>query len=236
MNRAEFMERLKQLLEDIPESEREEALQYYNDYFEDAGPENEEKVLEELGSPKQVAEKIKADVSEENLEYSEQGYEDTRFEDNKDLLQEYEKVEDTYHSRTEETTYKKNSQSTNIWKVIAIILLCVILAPVLLPLGIAAVAVVVSVVIAILAVLFGIGIAGFAVLVAGIVALGAGFMKLFISPATGLFILGIGGIISAIGLVLSLLIILCIIKFVPGIIRTIVKIIQFPLRKAGVIE
>ena len=57
MNRKEFMERLAKLLWNISESEREEALQYYNDYFDDAGIENESRVLEELGSPEQVADR-----------------------------------------------------------------------------------------------------------------------------------------------------------------------------------
>lgn len=47
MNRKEFMERLERLLWNISDSEREEALQYYNDYFDDAGEENEAKVIEE---------------------------------------------------------------------------------------------------------------------------------------------------------------------------------------------
>ena len=37
MNREEFMAKLKALLGDIPADEREEALQYYEDYFDDAG-------------------------------------------------------------------------------------------------------------------------------------------------------------------------------------------------------
>lgn len=51
MSRKEFMERLEKLLWNISESEREEALQYYNDYFDDAGEENEAKVIEEPGEP-----------------------------------------------------------------------------------------------------------------------------------------------------------------------------------------
>ena len=39
MNRAEFMKRLEELLADIPEEERVEALEYYEGYFEDGGPE-----------------------------------------------------------------------------------------------------------------------------------------------------------------------------------------------------
>ena len=33
MNRAEFMNRLTALLTDVSPTEREEAIQYYNDYF-----------------------------------------------------------------------------------------------------------------------------------------------------------------------------------------------------------
>ena len=39
MNRTDFMEQLERLLQSITPAEREEALQYYNDYFDDAGGE-----------------------------------------------------------------------------------------------------------------------------------------------------------------------------------------------------
>ena len=45
MSRWEFMRRLEELLSDISPNEREEALQYYNDYFNDAGKENEKEVI-----------------------------------------------------------------------------------------------------------------------------------------------------------------------------------------------
>ncbi len=81
MNRNEFMERLEQLLGDIPLEERVEALAYYNGYFEDAGPENEARIIRELESPEAVAAIIKADIGvEEEKEYTETGYQDTRFQ------------------------------------------------------------------------------------------------------------------------------------------------------------
>ena len=61
MNRIEFMEELSGLLQDIPEEDRMDALNYYNDYFDDAGAENEKNVIDELESPEKVAAKIKAD-------------------------------------------------------------------------------------------------------------------------------------------------------------------------------
>lgn len=82
MTRTEFMKQLQDLLSDISKNEREEALQYYNDYFDDAGPGEEARILTELGSPKQVARKIKAGLSDDASEFSEQGYRDTRFDGN----------------------------------------------------------------------------------------------------------------------------------------------------------
>lgn len=54
MNRKQFMEELSQLLIGISEEERVEALQYYEDYFDDAGAENEQQVIEELGTPQRL--------------------------------------------------------------------------------------------------------------------------------------------------------------------------------------
>lgn len=62
MNKVEFMRQLESLLQNISEQERQEALHYYEDYFDDAGPENEQAVLEALGNPARVAENIRRDL------------------------------------------------------------------------------------------------------------------------------------------------------------------------------
>ena len=71
MNRMEFMRELEKLLEGIPQKEREEALAYYNDYFDDAGAENEQNVIQSLGSPKKVAESIRRDMGEDASYFAE---------------------------------------------------------------------------------------------------------------------------------------------------------------------
>ena len=55
MNRKEFIEQLSYLLQDIEDEERQAALEYYEDYFDEAGIENEALIIEELGSPERVA-------------------------------------------------------------------------------------------------------------------------------------------------------------------------------------
>ena len=62
MNRTEFMNQLEILLQNISFAEKEEALQYYNDYFDDAGAENEQSVIEALGNPARVAENIRREL------------------------------------------------------------------------------------------------------------------------------------------------------------------------------
>ncbi len=76
MSRWEFMRKLEELLSDISPNEREEALQYYNDYFNDAGRENEQEVIDALGSPEQVAQIVKDGLLENDGqgEFTENGY------------------------------------------------------------------------------------------------------------------------------------------------------------------
>ena len=50
MNRVEFMTELASLLQDVPVEERREAMRYYNDYFDEAGKENEAQAISDLGS------------------------------------------------------------------------------------------------------------------------------------------------------------------------------------------
>ena len=51
MDRAEFLNRLEAQLLDVPQAEREEALQYYEDYLNDAGDAGDFDILQELGTP-----------------------------------------------------------------------------------------------------------------------------------------------------------------------------------------
>ena len=66
MNRMEFMAELESLLQDIPAEERIEAIRYYNNYFDDAGPEMERQILWELGDPSRAAAEVKAGLGERN--------------------------------------------------------------------------------------------------------------------------------------------------------------------------
>lgn len=89
MSREEFMRQLENLLNDVSEEEKKEALEYYRGYFEDAGEENEERILKELESPEKVAQIIKADLgmgkSQEGGVYTERGYEEECFSQKQEM-------------------------------------------------------------------------------------------------------------------------------------------------------
>ena len=115
MNRTEYMRELDALLHGISKEEREEAMQYYNDYFDDAGSENEEKVIEELGSPVKLAETIRAgingntDEAESYGEYGERGYQDRRFDSS-----EYPAGRDDYYKAIRRHVEKASHRMTGI--------------------------------------------------------------------------------------------------------------------------
>jgi len=61
MNRTDFLKQLKHSLSKLPEDEILDAMQYYEDYFDDIGQENEKQALLNLGPPQKVAAQIKAE-------------------------------------------------------------------------------------------------------------------------------------------------------------------------------
>ena len=60
MTKQEFLNQLEQLLQDLPTEDREDALCFYQEYFEDAGEEKEQAALADLGDVEELAEQIRS--------------------------------------------------------------------------------------------------------------------------------------------------------------------------------
>ena len=60
MNKTEFLSALERELSALPPEERRDAMLYYKEYFEEAGPENEEAAAASLGSPREIAAELLA--------------------------------------------------------------------------------------------------------------------------------------------------------------------------------
>ena len=58
MTRTEYLNQLEAYLMKLPQSDRIEAMDYFKELFDDAGPEGEEELIGSLGSPKEAAHDI----------------------------------------------------------------------------------------------------------------------------------------------------------------------------------
>ncbi|WP_138264476.1 DUF1700 domain-containing protein [[Clostridium] hylemonae] len=223
MNRIEFMTELAALLQNVPVEERREAMQYYNDYFDDAGEENEQRVIEELGSPAKVAGTIKAGLSGDDGaqgEFSETGYRDTRFE-----RRDVPAGREGYRYGDEEPP-----RTNRTLKIILIVAIIIVGAPVVIPLAVGISAAVFACVAASFLFFLALVIASIAVAIAGISLLCIGIANLVPALAVGMALVGTGLLLAVLGAIATVgTIRLCIIVY-PGIIRGIVWILRRPFQ------
>lgn len=56
--RDEYLAELRRYLRKLPPDDYESAMEYFTEYFEEAGPENEAQAIRDLGTPKEAASEI----------------------------------------------------------------------------------------------------------------------------------------------------------------------------------
>lgn len=212
MNAYEYLQALRAALAVLPDDEIDSAMRYYEDYFLDAGDENAEKVIKQLGPPEQVAEAILRDYTGVARRRPE------RFEEEK---------AQTVTGVPLGRDGKPRKKGINPWMLACIVLLALIFGPV-------AVAVIGAIIVAVVGLV--IGIAACVVAVPAATLIGGGALVLFsfllwATPASALATLGAGLTVGAVGLLLVLLVIKLCILFVPPIIRGLVALIRWPIQK-----
>lgn len=194
MNREQFMRQLECLLQNISPTERAEALQYYNDYFDDAGVENEQAVIEALGSPAKVAENIKRDL------YG-GGYADNMYQ--REVNRNHNVSTYTQPNRQNTQTQQKGKLPT--WAVVLIVIGCVVLAPAWIPALIGAASFLLGLIVTWFSLIFGFGVASIVLFLIAIVLVIIGIPGLAGSVPTGLLLLGIALLIAGIGVLFLML-------------------------------
>lgn len=215
MTKQEFLEKLNNLLRDIPKTERDSAIQYYEEYFEDAGIGEYENIPEDMETPEVIAEDIRAGL--ENEAVPEEEY--------------FKKVENKV-----QTVQAKSKMDSS--KIILLIIIAVFTSPVWggVLLGLF------GVLVGIICTLFGIVIAIVAVMVsflfAGVVVAVVGAVKLVVSPVAGVTAMGVGTLMFGIGLLLLLLVVWSFAVMIPAVFKGIQWLIQriFGRRERGVNE
>ncbi len=211
MNKAEFMKELERLLQNIPENERIEALNYYEEYFSDAGEENEQKVLAELESPQKVADNIKDGLranmdckdntsgSGYNSAYqSGAAYQNGTSYQGSTIYQ-----GNTFYQSGPSAAREKEGMPA--WAIVLIVLGCIFCSPVIL----GAIATVFGMLVAIFASLFGIivgfGGAGLGLFASGLVMIVIGVIDIFHFPFAGMALAGCGLLLLAFGILFIML-------------------------------
>ena len=240
MNRIEFMTELAALLQDVPEEERRDAMKFYNDYFDDAGEENEQQVIAELENPAKVAATIKEDLgsaSREQGEYTEKGFRDSRFE-NKEMPAGRDYQGRDYQGRDYQGTgYESYGEQTppktnNALKIFLIILLVIFGAPVIIPLAVAVIGLLLAACgVSLLALFLSLIVASAAVVFAGVCVFIAGVLSLIPEIAVGLALIGTGLILTAIGVVATVASTRLCLIVLPGICRGFIWILRWPFQR-----
>lgn len=213
MTRAEFMRELERLLADIPESERIEALQYYNDYFDDAGAENELRVLVELGSPYDVAKSIK-----ESLNSGEKPEKETA------CHTEAQNTANTpYTTRTAYASKKKEDKKRIPgWAWIFIGIGLVFAAPFIFAIAITVISILFAAFCVLVSLVLGFGGAAIGLLVAGVALLIAGLADILL-PGVGIILLGAALICFAIGTLMVMILVVLVDVVIPACAKLVSK-------------
>lgn len=67
MTKVEYLAKLDKYLHKLPKEDYQEAMDYFREYFEEAGSENEAQVIAELGTPKEAAQDIISRLLDEKI-------------------------------------------------------------------------------------------------------------------------------------------------------------------------
>lgn len=171
MDKQTFLRRLEEGLRQLPPEEREDILAYHREYFQDAGPEQEAKVIQELGDPDLLARRLLS-------EYGEQP-----------------PASPPPPSQPQPEAPKKKRPSG-----VLVAILAVLAAPIALPLAAALGAVAIALAVAALSVALALMAVIVGVLITGIALVALGFSALLLYPPAALVVLGAGLVCCGLGL------------------------------------
>ncbi|HWQ51262.1 MAG TPA: DUF1700 domain-containing protein [Terriglobales bacterium] len=198
MTKSEFLEQLGAALAALPADERDEAMRYYNDYFDESGL-GEAEVVSRLGTPSEVADTILRDFytgSEKSwntkIPYENPAGAGAAGTDSAGVSPD---------DRSFRATLRRIGAVMPAW---AWILLAFVSIPVWGPILLSAVGVVFGALCAVFGILLSLCFIVVALVGAGVAALAGGLVTLFSAPPASLVIIGGGILLIALGTLLSI--------------------------------
>ena len=240
MSRAEFMEKLEYLLQDLSQEDREDGISFYRDYLDEAGPEREQEVLREFGSPERIASIIRSnlqvDLEDGDERFREPGYQVVKRKDLPEVLEENRQRNDDGHAQTagrERTEYehgRSRKKEGTRRRILLPLLLVLVLFPVILGMGSGAIAAISTLLALIAIAVLGIGFLTIAACFGTVILTVMGAAILVSDLWGGITVVGFAVFTFGCVLIGIALSILTYGKFVPWCIRTIVNILKGLLR------
>lgn len=202
MTRKEYMEQLKKYLKRLPKEDYDNAIEYFSEYFDEAGPENEQQVMEELGQPKEAARELLLNLLQESVEEKTAAL---------PAAGSYYGESSHAHSRTDSGNLSTTGYSTSAGKkrspgkIILLAFLVICASPVSIALLFAGLAVLAAVVIVIAAVIFSMAVTGVSAIARGIVLTGCGMTLIARSLAASCMMVGSGFLMAGAGILVGVL-------------------------------
>ncbi|MFV0363136.1 MAG: DUF1700 domain-containing protein [Suipraeoptans sp.] len=225
MNRREFMSKLSQLLSGVPIDDKNDALQYYEDYFDDAGADREQEVIRELESPERVAKTIRSNLgyASSKGEYTETGYSNS----------EYDKQKET------PVDIKNNQKAprgdnNKIMKIILTVLVIIVGAPIIIPVAVGVIATIFGLLVAAFGIFLSLVIISICLIIVGVALIVVGCICLIPQIAVGITLIGSGLVLVGSGVIATYGSIKLCVSVFPAMIRFIVEICKKPFNRKAV--
>ena len=234
MNKEEYLTRLQYCISQLPPVEAQNTMQYYREYFDDAGITEDMVVPESVGTPEQITMRLKKSInSGENITSENINIGGTYNRDNTSgSYNTKQNTGNSYNNSQNAGQYSyNNSQNTaqyeynnagqynkkNDERAIKIIV-AIIIAAVTFPIWSGILGVIIGIVFGLGGTIIGLGVAGISLIVVAIVS-GYGF-------ATSVLLMGIGLILFGVAILLVIPEALFCIKFLPWLFKQVAELIH----------
>lgn len=251
MNREQFMKQLSYLLQDISDDERRDALDYYENYLDEAGFGSDADITNELGSPERIASIIRTGLSgnpDAAGEFTDRGYENSRFKDpgyeltmpdpvptenGSQASEDFHKTDrsDPQRNRSGSQTSRSGPRTSRLLKLLLWIILLIVGAPLFLGIGGSIAGAVTALAVIAFLLLISLGVLTGGAFITAILALPLGVVSLFIHPIQGIFTAGTGLAALGAGFLLLALCLLFYGKLIPRLICGLIDWISGMLHK-----
>ena len=238
MNRSAYIAQLRARLVSLPPDERDAAIKFYEEYFDEAGEENEQSVMDELGEPSELARKIAAgqtdiELSGEPIKVNLEKPVNEEKAQTQTFSEETSGSGSTYGtytpSSTDIVTTAKSDSSKSAGKlaILLIIIFCIICF------GLPILGGLFSVVIGLAAAFFALVLAAVVLIIGGVVVAAAGVTQIFTNTPAFVGMLGAGLVVSAIGLFLLIPLMPLTWYAIPAMFKGIKRLCKFITKKLG---